>query len=132
MSRPPCIRGLKQFKQGCPQRSWNGHNGCPAWVEELIPSRDNPTERKPANMCVDVYAARLQWDTNAMLQGIQQAIERFRNGMLEFDEGDKRFLPRTSLGVKVLVNLIEEEMKTREIIYAHEARKQIGSGTDQT
>ena len=125
MSKPPCIRGLKQFKKGCPQREWNGVDGCPGWITRPIVTKDNPTEARPANECIDLYMARLQWDTNALLEGNQQAVESFRNGMLEMDTEERRFLPRTSMGVKILVNLIEEEMKAREIVYAHEQRKQI-------
>jgi hypothetical protein len=124
MSRPPCIRGLKQFRGGCPQRSWNGHDGCPAWIDRDIPDRDNPPKVIAANMCVDIYLSRLQWDTNAFLQGIQASIESFRNNMTEVDEEGKKH-PKTSRGMGYLIGLIEEEMKAREIIYAHEARKKL-------
>ena len=75
-------------------------------------------------MCVDNYVAHLQWDTNAFLQGIQGAIESFRNNMTEIDEEGKKH-PKTSRGMGYLINLIEDEMKAREIIYAHESRKKI-------
>ena len=78
---------------------------------------------------MDVYLARLQWDTNAMLQGIQQAIESFRNQMLEVDAETQKYVPKTSPGVKVLIDLIENEMRTRQIIYEHETRKKISHDT---
>ena len=39
------------------------------------------TECLEIKECVDIYMARLQFDTNVLLEGNQQAVESFRNNM---------------------------------------------------
>lgn len=79
---PPCIRGLKRFeKKGCPQMEWNGREGCPAWIDIQLPIQGGKEQLK-IKECVDMYQVRLQYSTNALLEGNQQAIESFRNGMV--------------------------------------------------
>jgi hypothetical protein len=81
MKKPPCIRGLPQFKKGCPGRGWDGESGCPAWIEINLPTKGG--ERVDIKECVDLFHARLQLSTNQLLEGNQQAIESFRNNMTE-------------------------------------------------
>lgn len=76
---PPCTRGLKAFKKGCPMRPWNGVDGCPLWVDIYLPTKEG--ERIRIEECVDLYQVRLQYSTNQLLEGNQQAIEKFRNNM---------------------------------------------------
>lgn len=69
----PCIRGLKEFKKGCPENS-----SCPAWIETL-----GSLSPKVIRQCADVAAVHLLWDLNCNVVGTQQATETFRNGMCE-------------------------------------------------
>ena len=123
MSHSPCIRGLKQFGKGCPEKKWDGRSGCPAWIDKIILLSENPKEYGPANMCIDVYMAQLHWDINAFLAGIQRAIESFRNNMTEATESGN--LPKTSRGLAHLINIFEKEIENRNLIYAHETRKKL-------
>ena len=83
--KPPCIRGLSCFRKGCPQRPWNGEDGCPAWIEVDMRSKDGQVVEK-IRECVDLYLPRLIFSTNCLLEGNQQAVESFRNGMVFKDE----------------------------------------------
>ena len=65
----PCIRGLKKFKNGCPENS-----SCPAWIETL--GRHQPVVIKK---CVDIVTVDLLWDLNCNMIGTQQATESNRN-----------------------------------------------------
>jgi len=72
---------LKQFSAGCPARKWNGTDGCPAWVEvDML--LQNGQEKVQIRECLDLYQARLGYDTNRLLEGVQQCIQSFRNGMV--------------------------------------------------
>lgn len=65
----PCIRGLKEFKKGCPENS-----SCPAWIETL--GKQHPAVVKK---CADIVRVDLLWDLNCNMIGIQQATESSRN-----------------------------------------------------
>ena len=80
--RPPCIRGIQAFKKGCPQRAFTDRDpdGCPAWIELSMPTKGG-TDSIKISECVDLYKARLQFDSNRLLEGNVQAIESFRNNM---------------------------------------------------
>ncbi|BBO74384.1 hypothetical protein DSCW_18010 [Desulfosarcina widdelii] len=113
MRKPPCIRGLKEFKKGCPQRSWNGEDGCPAWVEADLKAKDGGNVRVAE--CLDLYRARLHWHTNALLLGNQQATESFRNNMTETDHnGNGR--PKPDPAVMALIGVLDDMQKSRKLI----------------
>jgi hypothetical protein len=79
---PPCIRGLKRFeKTGCPGKSWDGNEGCPAWREMIIPNQGQPTKREHKAQCLDQWYFDFQWAALGLLEGNQQATETFRNQM---------------------------------------------------
>jgi len=80
MLKKPCIRGLKEFKNGCPGMAWSEKHstGCPAWIEREMFSRGGMKKTKFAE-CLDHWTAKLQYDTNVLLEGVQQAVETFRN-----------------------------------------------------
>jgi hypothetical protein len=84
--KPPCIRGLAAFRKGCPQHSWNGATGCPAWVETTQDSKGGAEKIRIAE-CIDLYRTRLAYHANVLLEGNQQGIESFRNGMLTMAGG---------------------------------------------
>jgi hypothetical protein len=86
MISPPCIRGLKCFKKGCPQKRWSERDpeGCPAWVELDMKTKGG-TDVIEIRECLDLYMSRLMFYNNCLLEGNQQAIESFRNGMVYKD-----------------------------------------------
>lgn len=67
----PCIRGLKEFKKGCPENS-----SCPAWIETL--GRKQPVV---IQKCVTIAMVDLLWDLNCNVIGTQVASEGTRNMM---------------------------------------------------
>ena len=81
MKKQPCIRGLNEFKKGCPRCCWNEEAGigCPAWIDKKMKAKNG--EDIHIKECLDLYMARLHYSTNALLEGNQQAIEKFRNNM---------------------------------------------------
>ena len=79
MNKPPCIRGLNHFKKGCPQRPWDGEEGCPAWIELSVTSRGNPLQREIKKQCLDLWTWEFQWASLGVGEGIQQATESSRN-----------------------------------------------------
>lgn len=77
---PPCIRGLKRFeKKGCPQKGWDGKEGCPAWKELVVASRDNPLKKEIQKKCIDLWLWEFQWAGMGQREGLQQATESNRN-----------------------------------------------------
>jgi len=108
MKRPPCIRGLSAFKKGCPQRSWDGASGCPAWIDKKLPIKGS-TEFIEVKECLDLFMARLAYDGNGLLEGNQQAVESFRNGMIN-SAG-----PRPDPALCKLIAMIEEQQQHKLI-----------------
>jgi len=128
MKNPPCIRGLKEFKKGCPQVAFNpitGH-GCPAWITKTMPSKKDPDERETISQCLDLWMLVVNWDANVLLEGNQQAIETFRNGSIETDEMGRR-LPKTPQGLRDLVAILREEQYRRQIVTEHETQKRLSN-----
>jgi len=74
--KPPCIRGLKEFKKGCPQRCWNGNDGCPAWMEEIIVENG---KKKNHGACLEWWKLFYARNALRLLEGTQQATESNRN-----------------------------------------------------
>jgi len=105
MNKMPCIRGLKQFSKGCPQRKWNGEDGCPAWIELDMETKGGQ-DKIEIRECLDIYTSRLQFYNNVLLEGNQQAIESLRNGMLcKDDKGN--VTPKPSNADIFLLNILE-------------------------
>lgn len=107
MKKPPCIRGLQEFKKGCPQKSWDGKEGCPAWKELIISKRGNPLEKETKAQCISEWSFEFQWATMGLLEGNQQAVESFRNGMLQIDNNGKAE-PKPDPVTIILLNLIKD------------------------
>ena len=77
---PPCIRGLKRFeKKGCPQKAWDGKEGCPAWIELVVSSRGSPLKKEIKKQCLDLWLWEFQWAGMGQLEGVQKATEGNRN-----------------------------------------------------
>lgn len=106
MKRPPCIRGLSEFRKGCPQRTWDGESGCPAWIDRTLPKKGG-TEMVRIHECLDLFTMRLRYDANALLEGNQQAIEMFRNNMTVPGS------PKPDPALSRFVQLLEESNRGR-------------------
>ena len=114
MNKMPCIRGLAQFKKGCPQRSWNGEDGCPAWIE-LDMATKGGQDKIEIRECLDIYMSRLMFYNNALLESNQQAIQSFRNGMVYKDESGA-IIPKPNVVDIALLNIITNS-KNKETKY---------------
>lgn len=129
MKKPVCIRGLKEFKNGCPGRTWNGEEGCQCWIEETVAKQDNPLVTETLGLCLDLWMFKLAWHNNKLTEGNQQAVEKFRNAMCEVDPNDpyndNKAKPKADNAMIRLVDLLEEEKKARQVIIEHEIKKQI-------
>jgi len=123
---PPCIRNLERFrKSGCPQKVWDGKEGCPAWKELLVTPRNEPLKPKDKiGRCIDEWNLELQLTALGLMEGNQQATESFRNGMVE--EGkDGKIYPKPDRGIVALLSLFQKLQERQEIISEHEFKKVI-------
>ena len=77
--KPPCIRGLHQFKKGCPEQKWNGESGCPCWIELSVGTVGNPLQKEIKKQCIDLWNHEFQWASLGAMEGVQQAMEGNRN-----------------------------------------------------
>ena len=100
----PCIRDLKPFKKGCPEKCWDGNLGCPAWKEYTIQSEGKPIIMKD---CIDNLSERWQFEALRLLEGNQQATESFRNGMCEEVQG--KVVPKIDRASLSLLNIIKQQ-----------------------
>lgn len=102
----PCIRNLDCFKKtGCPEKAWDGQEGCPAWKEYIVPQEGDkpPTIIKD---CIDILKEHWAFEALKLLEGNQQATESFRNGMCETGP-DGRVYPKPDAGICSLLSIIE-------------------------
>jgi hypothetical protein len=104
----PCIRGLKEFKKGCPEKYWDGKSGCPAWKEYTVPQEDG----KPIIIkgCIDCLSEHWLFEAIRLLEGNQKATESFRNGMCETGQ-DGKVRPKPDAGVLSLLGLIQQRAR---------------------
>lgn len=78
--KPPCIRDLKQFrKTGCPEKEWDGKEGCPCWKELVVSDRGNPLKKVVRKQCIDLWRWEFEWAGMGQREGMQQATESNRN-----------------------------------------------------
>lgn len=120
---PPCIRNLKCFEEtGCPQCEWDGDDGCTAWVEMIVGSKDNPGKPITKKMCIDKWNFDFQFSILGALEGNQQAVESFRNGMVQMD-GEGTVHPKPDPALLNLLGLVKEQIRKNEIIHEHEHKK---------
>ena len=84
MNKIPCIRGLKQFNKGCPQKEWDPMTGegCPAYKVIQRSVRNEPLKKIIVGQCIDLWQHDFTFDKLGFMESNQQAIESFRNGML--------------------------------------------------
>ena len=108
---PPCIRNLDRFKKtGCPQCLWDGVAGCPAWVEMITADPDNPAKQRTEKKCIDLWTFQFTWAQLGLLEGNQQAIESFRNGMV-YQAADGSTQPKPDPALVQLVNMAAGKMQ---------------------
>ncbi len=114
MALPPCIRNLSKFKKGCPEKSWDGKEGCTCWIEMTIPNEENPLKRDIGKHCIDMWMFILKRASLSLLEGNQIAIESFRNGMIFQTENGKSFPRANPASIELLK--IFEQMKNQVVI----------------
>jgi len=107
MSLSPCIKNLPQYKKGCPRRIWSetDKKGCPCWIEFDMKTVGGQKTIHIAE-CIELYKVRLLYANNCLLEGNQQAIESFRNGMVVLDNNGKP-QPKNAPATVALFNLLE-------------------------
>lgn len=76
----PCIRDLKIFrKTGCPEKPWDGKEGCPAWVQYLNDEKIIVLEN-----CMTILAeSHFSMEILKSLDGNYKVNESLRNGLCE-------------------------------------------------
>ena len=129
----PCIRNLDRFKRkGCPEKSWDGQEGCPCWIERVAITRGG--EKSVIKQCVDLWMFKLHWDMCGLLEGNQQAVEGFRNAMCEPDPDDpfssNKAHPKSDPAVVELLQLFERLADKQRIIFEHETRKTLEASSN--
>ena len=122
--KPPCIRNLPRFKKGCPQKIWDGEEGCPCWIEMSVAKRENPKEKEIKKDCLDMWHFSFQWAMLGLLEGNQQATESFRNGMVETRDDGKDY-PKPDIAVIKLFQMFENMQSDQRLIMEHETHKQL-------
>ena len=64
--------------------------------------------------CLDLYMLRLQFYNNCLLEGNQQAIEGFRNGMV-YKDNNGNVVPKPSNADIMLLNLLSNFQKRSSV-----------------
>lgn len=110
MSKRPCIRGLKEFRKGCPEKCWDGNEGCPCWTEIPV---SNINGNEPTNIikncCTILNETFFPLEILRLLEGNQMATESFRNGMCEDING--KIYPKPD---QVMVKILNTMQKQKE------------------
>jgi hypothetical protein len=109
----PCIRDLKPFKKGCPEKCWDKVSGCPAWKEYTVPGEAG---KPPVILkdCIDNLSENWQFEALKLLEGNQQATETFRNGMCETVGG--KVVPKMDRAVLSLVSTIQRRKEDVQLL----------------
>jgi hypothetical protein len=120
---PPCIKNLERYKKtGCPEKCWDGEDGCTAWIEQTVGSKDNPLKPEVVKKCVDMWNFSLLWSMLGQLEGNKQAIESFRNGMVEIDDSGKT-RPKADPAVVNIVQMIHSQIQKKNIEDQYKAKQ---------
>jgi hypothetical protein len=110
MKRPPCIKGLEAYKKGCPEKAWDGQEGCPCWKEYIVSMRENPLKKEARKQCIDIWNHEFLWASMGLQEGVQQAVETFRNNMTT-EEG----VPKPDPAMVQLLQLFHLQQQARLI-----------------
>ena len=103
-NKPPCIRNLKVFKYGCPEKCWDGEYGCTAWCEVPYRNADPTQPDVMVKACIDIITCDYQLKMLKLLEGNQQAVEQLRNGLCEMING--QIQPKPDRGALHLIELM--------------------------
>jgi len=116
LNKVPCIRDLKMFrKSGCPQKEWDGIQGCPCWKEMVVSSKENPQKKESKKQCIDLWQFELQWAMLGVMEGNQQAVESFRNGMV-YPGKDGGIYPKSDPALVALLQMAYESREEKKKI----------------
>jgi hypothetical protein len=108
---PPCIRGLKRFeKAGCPQKTWDGENGCQCWKKLIIAKRGNPLEKELKEQCIDLWVFEFQWANMGQNEAQINLYERLNNGLL-MEDTNGQLVPKPDM---VSLNITKSLIQTNE------------------
>lgn len=124
MEKPPCVRGLTQFKKGCPETCWDRETGegCPGWTEIPMTTPDEPGKIVMQKKCFEFVVLDYLLAIARNTEATQQAIESFRNNMSSEDGN-----PKPDPAGLALVGLLNKQMENQRLIYDYEVRKMIDS-----
>lgn len=103
----PCIRGLREFKKGCPEKYWDGSEGCPAWREYAIPTVEKGKPPRIIKDCIDCLSEHWQFEALKGLEGNQKTSESFRNGMCENING--KIYPKVGRGILEVMKVMQKQ-----------------------
>ena len=127
---PPCIRNLEKFrKSGCPEKQWDGEEGCPAWIELSTATRENPNKREIKKQCLDKWLWDFNWAMLGLLEGNQQAVETFRNGMIQKTQ-DGQTVPKPDPAVVSLLSFLNDLKNQQRIIFEAKTQEMIDHKQD--
>lgn len=117
MKTMPCIRGLNDFKKGCPKRCWNNETGegCPAWIELMLIDPNNPLNgKKNTGNCIDLWKIDLKLRELGLIESNVIATESFRNGMV-FKDKSGNIVPKSSGAELALLQMINKNMDQQQL-----------------
>jgi hypothetical protein len=116
MKRPPCIRNLPQFSEGCPRRPYDDltGEGCPAWIEKNAPTTGEPLKKDMHRMCLDLWQFKMSWDLMGMIEGNLRATEMIRNALTIEVEGV--LVPAPDPAMNEMVKMLKEAQKLKGAI----------------
>lgn len=124
-NKPPCIRNLDKFRKlGCPEKQWDGEEGCTCWIELDVAMRKDPDERKIKRQCLDMWLWEFNWSMLGLLEGNQRAVESFRNGMLQ-QGPNAEFFPKPDPATVALLSLFKKLEEKQRLIFEHETKKMV-------
>lgn len=123
---PPCVRNLEIFKKtGCPQKCWDGEEGCSAWIEMTVAEKDAPLKPVIKKMCIDLWQFDLSVSILGALEGNQKALESFRNGVVEVDKTTGETRPKPDPAVISLLQMVHDQITKKQIVERYELKKQL-------
>jgi len=93
-----CIRGLKEFKKGCPQRLWTpqDNSGCPAWK---IYEFENGGKMEN---CIDILMEYWTFELVKLAEGTQVTTQSLKNRICDINQEQRqRYIDFTSKKDKI-------------------------------
>ena len=119
MKKSPCIRGLKAFLKGCPEKTWDGKEGCPCWKEMSVATQGNPKKREIKKQCIDLWMFDFQWASLGLYEANVQSTEQIRNGLLMKDTNGE-LIPKPDM---LTMNILRAAYRPDKAAISHAAEK---------